>query len=243
MENTQSSNQFLKRTLITLLNICLILVVMIIGVVILGFTMPYLMPNLTMIMIRADNVIFWYLSRGSAIIGFIFLWLSTTMGLFITTRVGKTWPGMKISTELHHFISILGLFFTGFHGFMLLGDAYMKPTPAQLITPFAFLNYRPISVGIGQLAFYMWLILVLSFSIKKITGRKVWRAVHYIGFVAFLAGMAHGITSGSDTSLPWMQFIYWSSAASVLFLTIYRILMGSSVTKQQPGIEKNLINT
>lgn len=243
MENTQSSNQFLKRTLITLLNICLILVIVIIGVVILGFTMPYLMPNLTMVMIRADSTLFWYMSRGSAIIGFIFLWLSTTMGLLVTTRAGKTWPGMKISTELHHYVSLLGLFFTGFHLIMLLGDGYLQPTLSQLLTPFALMNYRPFFVGIGQLAFYLWVILVLSFSIKKIIGRKVWRGLHYMGFIAFFFGMAHGISSGSDTALPWMQVIYLFSAASVLFLTFYRILVGTSAVKQQTGIERDLTNS
>ena len=243
METTQSSNQFLKRTLITLLNICLIIVMVIIGVVILGFAMPYLMPNLTSVMLRADSTLFWYLSRGSAIIGFIFLWLSTTMGLLITTKAGKTWPGMKVSTELHHYVSLLGLFFTGFHLTMLLGDGYLQPTLSQLLTPFALMNYRPFEVGIGQLAFYLWAILVLSFSIKKIIGRKVWRVLHYLGFIAFFFGMVHGIFSGSDTSLPWMQFIYWFSATSVLFLTVYRMLIGSGVAKQQPEIEKNLFNS
>jgi len=40
-----------------------------------------------------------------------------------------------------------------------------------------------------------------------------------------------------------MQMIYWFSAASVLFLTIYRILMHISMAKQTPVIEKKLSNT
>ena len=83
---------------------------------------------------------------------------------------------------------------------------------------------------------------VLSFYLKKITGRKIWRGLHYIGFVVFFAGMAHGITSGSDSALPWMQFIYWLSAASVLFFTAYRLLMRSSLAKRKPEIEKRAIN-
>ena len=150
---------------------------------------------------------------------------------------------MKTTNELHQFISVLGLFFTGFHGIILLGDTYLKTSLFQLLTPFALLSYRPFYVGIGQLVFYMWIILVLNFNIKKFIGRKVWRGLHYIGFVAFFAGMAHGITSGSDSALPWMQFIYWFSAASVLFLTIYRILMRTNTAKQLPEIENYPINT
>jgi predicted ferric reductase len=243
MDIIQSKNPFLNRMFITLLRISLIFLFLVTAVVITEFALPYLMPNLTSVLVRAESTLFWYLSRGSAIVGFILLWLSTIMGLLITTRFGKTWPGMKASNESHQFISILGLIFTGFHGVMLLGDGYLKPTLTQLLTPFALINYRPVYVGIGQLAFYMWVILIVSFYIRKIIGRKVWRGLHYIGFAAFFAGMAHGITSGSDSTMPWMQLIYWFSAASVLFLTIYRILMRTSAVKQLPVIEKKLIST
>ena len=243
MDIIRSKNPFISRMFISLLRISLIFLFLITAVVIAGFAMPYFMPNLTAVLLQADSTLFWYLSRGSAIVGFILLWLSTVMGLLITTRFGKTWPGMKASSESHQYISILGLFFTGFHGIMLLGDTYIKATFSQVLIPFAFINFRPVFVGIGQLAFYMWVILVISFYVRKIIGKKIWRGLHYIGFVAFFAGMAHGITSGSDSSLPWMQMIYWFSAASVLFLTIYRILMHSSLAKQTPVVEKKLINT
>ena len=243
MDITRSKNPFISQVFISLLRFSLLFLFLITAVVIAGFALPYFMPNLTAVLLKADSTLFWYLSRGSAIVGFILLWLSTVMGLLITTRFGRSWPGMKTSNESHQYISILGLFFTGFHGIMLLGDTYIKATFSQMLIPFAFINFRPVFVGIGQLAFYMWALLVLSFYVRKIIGKKIWRGLHYIGFAAFFAGMAHGITSGSDSSLPWMQMIYWFSAASVLFLTIYRILMHSSMAKQTHVVEKKLINT
>jgi len=243
MDITRSKNPFISRLFISLLRFSLLFLFLITAVVIVGFAMPYFMPNLTAVLLRADSTLFWYLSRGSAIVGFILLWLSTVMGLLITTRLGKTWPGMKTSNESHQFISILGLLFTGFHGITLLGDSYIKSTFSQVLIPFTFVNFRPGFVGIGQLAFYVWAILIISFYIRKIIGKKIWRGLHFIGFAAFFAGMAHGITSGSDSTLLLMQMIYWFSAASVLFLTIYRILMHISMAKQTPVIEKKLSNT
>ena len=243
MDVIQSKNPFINRMFISLLRASLIFLFLILAVVIAGIAMPYIMPNLTVVLLQADSTLFWYLSRGSAIVGFLLLWLSTVMGLMITTRLGKTWPGMKTSNESHQYFSILGLFFTGFHGIMLLGDTYIKASFSQVLIPFAFINFRPVFVGIGQLAIYMWIMLVISFYFRKIIGKKIWRGLHYIGFAAFFAGMAHGITSGSDSSLPWMQMIYWFSAASVLFLTIYRILMHSNPAKQTIVVEKKLINT
>lgn len=114
---------------------------------------------------------------------------------------------------------------------MLLGDTFIKPGLFEILTPFAFSKYKPINVGIGQLGFYMWLILVTSFYLKKIIGRRIWRGLHYIGFLAFLTGLIHGITSGSDSDLLWMQLIYWLGAASVLFLTFYCILIRAKPNK------------
>lgn len=229
----------MSRVFISLLRFSLLLLLLILLAVIAAVALPYFMPNLTMVLLRADSTLFWYLSRGSAIVGFILLWLSTVMGLLISTRLGKAWPGMTISSESHQYISMLGLFFISFHFITLLGDTFIKAAVAQMLTPFAFINYRPVFVGIGQLAFYMWAILVLSFYVRKIIGKKVWRGLHYLGFVAFFAGMVHGITSGSDSSLPWMQMIYWFSAVSVYFLTLYRILMNSGNAERSPAVEKN----
>ena len=167
MDIIRSKNPFISQVFISLLRFSLIFLFLITAVVIAGFAMPYFMPNLTAVLLQADSTLFWYLSRGSAIVGFILLWLSTVMGLLITTRFGKTWPGMKTSNESHQYISILGLFFTGFHGIMLLGDTYIKATFSQVLIPFAFINFRPVFVGIGQLAFYMWVILVLSFLCQE----------------------------------------------------------------------------
>jgi predicted ferric reductase len=165
-------------------------------------------------------------------------WLSTVMGLLVTTRAGKTFPGLKASSELHQYISLLGLFFIGLHALLLLGDAFLEPDFFQLLIPFAFINYYPFFVGIGQLVFYLWVFLVFSFYIKKLTGHKMWRTVHYLGFFAFFAGMVHGVTSGTDTALPLMQFIYLLTGASVMFLTTYRLLKRFSVAKFQSGFEK-----
>lgn len=145
----------------------------------------------------------------------------------MTNRMTRPWPGPAISNEFHQFISILGLVFVTVHAFILMGDQYIHYSLLQVLTPFTSVDYRPFWVGLGQIGFYLWLVLVISFYFRKKIGNKKWRLLHYISFVAFLGAMVHGITSGTDTAEPWMQFIYWISAGSILFLVIYRILMAT----------------
>jgi predicted ferric reductase len=238
MDNSQPFHQFLNSVLKFFLKLSLFMLLAILALVISGFVMPYIMPNLTSLLIREDNKLFWYFSRGSAIIGYILLWLSTVMGLLVTTKAGKTFPGLKTSSELHQYVSILGLFFTGFHALLLLGDAFLRPNLFQLLIPFAFTAYYPFFVGIGQTVFYVWAFLLFTFYVKKLTGHKIWRGLHYLGFMVFFAGMVHGVSSGTDTALPLMQFIYLFTGASVIFLTTYRLLKRLSVSNFQAEIER-----
>lgn len=197
------------------------------GIWMAAILIPSWMPSITASILGSDIKVFWYISRGSAVIAYALLWLSMVLGLLMTNRMTKPWPGPAISNEFHQFISILGLVFVTVHALILMGDQYIHYSLLQVLTPFTSVDYRPFWVGLGQIGFYLWLVLVISFYFRKKIGNKKWRLLHYISFVAFLGAMVHGITSGTDTAEPWMQFIYWISAGSILFLVIYRILMAT----------------
>ncbi len=188
------------------------------------YVLPLLLPSLSASVAGEDVKVFWYLSRGSAIVAFLFLWLSMLLGLLLTTKFGKTWPGLAISIDFHQFVSLLGLFFVLLHILLLLGDVYMNTTLWQLFIPFGGITYRPLSVALGQIGFYGWIALVGSFYIRKLIGKHAWRAVHFSSFVMFIVSLIHGVTSGTDTNTVLMQIIYWMSAGSVIFMVLIRVM-------------------
>jgi predicted ferric reductase len=181
--------------------------------------------------LNGENIkVYWYLSRGSAVVAYILLWVSMVLGLLMTNKMARYWPGAPAAYDLHEYVSLLGLAFVLFHALILMGDTYIKMSLLQVLLPFGSINYKPVLVAIGQFGFYQWLILAGTFYIRKKIGTKTWRLIHFVSFVSFLFAMIHGITSGTDTSTAWMQMIYWVSAASILFLTIYRILMAIALS-------------
>jgi predicted ferric reductase len=187
--------------------------------------LPAVLPGLAA-SLQADNAKFyWYLSRGSAVSAYVLLWMSMIFGLLMSNRMAKHWPGAPAANDLHQYVSLLGLGLTAFHAVILTGDAYLKLNIAQIITPFGVASYRPFQVGLGQIAFFLWAIVAASFYVKKRIGVKAWKSIHFFSFVLFGFALIHGITSGSDSGETWMQVIYWSSAASILMLTVYRVLM------------------
>ena len=200
------------------------LVAMTVGLLIAVLILPSWLPNMSFSLGGNAPKAYWYLSRATAFVSLSLLWLSMALGLGITNKMARLWPGAPAAFALHEYVSLLGLAFAVFHAIVILGDDYINFTLLQLLIPFSTVDYRPFWVGMGQLAFYTWAILALTFYIRPIIGQKSWRFLHYGSFGMYLMGIFHGLFSGTDTSAGWAQNYYWISAGSLLFLLTYRIL-------------------
>jgi predicted ferric reductase len=155
--------------------------------------------------------------------------------LGITNKLARTWPGAPAAFAIHEYVSLLGLAFTLFHALVLMGDHYIQFTLAQILVPFTTVGYKPLLVGLGQVGFYVWLLVALSFYVRPKIGAKVWRAIHYISFLSFCVALYHGISSGTDTKMLWAQAYYWISGASLIFLLMHRIVVSLSAKFSRPA--------
>lgn len=187
--------------------------------------LPVWMPRLSASLMGTDPKAYWYLSRGSAFVAMSLLWVSMALGLGITNKLARLWPGAPAAFAIHEYVSLLGLSFTIFHALVLLGDHYIKFSLVQIVVPFSTASYRPLWVGLGQVGFYVWLLVALSFYVRSKIGPKLWRAIHYVSFLCFCAAMYHGISSGTDTKEFWAQAYYWLTGGSLLFLLVHRIIV------------------
>jgi predicted ferric reductase len=166
---------------------------------------------------------YWYLSRSSAIVGYCMLWASMVTGLAITSKAARIWPGGPTFNALHEHTSWLGLVFSLFHALVLMADGYIGYTLNQVLIPFASSNYLPFWVGLGQIALYLMALVTVSFYLKRWINYRLWRALHYLSFAVFALGLVHGLMSGTDSAGLPMVMVYWTSAVSVVGLTLYRI--------------------
>ena len=194
------------------------------GAVLAAVVLPALLPGLAASLVSAAPKAYWYLSRASAFVAFALVWASMIFGLLMTSRTAKVWPGGPAAFDLHQFTSLLGLAVALFHVLVLLGDQYAGYSLAQLLLPFNSVNYKPLWVGIGQIAFYIAVLVSFTFYIRKQITQRGWRLIHFASFASFVAVLAHGLMSGTDTGTVWASAIYWVAGGSVLFLTLFRIL-------------------
>ncbi len=195
--------------------------------------LPAWLPGLSASLLGSEPKAYWYLSRSSAVAAYGLLWLSMVFGLLMTNRMARLWPGGPGAFDLHQHTSLLGLAFAIFHALILLGDRYISATLDQVLIPFSYSGYEPLWVGLGQLSLYGMAIVGLSFYVKQWIGRTMWRVIHFISFAIWLLSLLHALFSGSDTAL--LSGLYWVSGGSVLFLTIYRILVSFLPAKPRPA--------
>jgi len=241
--SNQSQNEF-NESSVTLQTFVLFLVATFSGLLVAVLLLPIFLPNMAFSLSGDAPKAYWYLSRATAFISLSLLWLSMVLGLGITNKMARLWPGMPATFAIHEYVSLLGLAFALFHALIILGDHYINFTLLQLLVPFATLEYRPFWVGIGQIGFYVWLIVVISFYIRPLIGQKSWRLLHYASFGLYLMGIMHGIFSGTDTSMGWAQNYYWYSAGSLIFLAFMRFV-GSLINalfpvKKQTPVQRSL---
>lgn len=219
-----------------------IILAMTIGLLFAILLLPSWLPNLAISLTGESPKVYWYLSRATAFVSLSILWLSMALGLGLSSKLARLWPGAPAAFAIHEYVSLLGLAFALFHALILLGDHYIQFTVAQIFLPFSTLDYRPTWVGIGQVGFYVWLLVALSFYIRSRIGQKTWRAIHYLSFLMYLMGLTHGLFSGTDSATNWAQWYYWISGSSVLFMLIYRIVNTIAETLARRALPVTKVN-
>jgi len=184
--------------------------------------LPALMANVSYSFSGEAPKIYWYLSRASGIVSFTILWISMALGLGITNKMARLWPGAPSAFAIHQYTSLLGLAFAIYHGLVLMGDHFVDFSLPRLLIPFS-ISYETFWVGLGQVCFYIWLLVVMSFYLRQRIGQKTWRLIHYVNFVIYVMAFLHGVRSGTDSDIQFVAWFFWISGASLVLLLAYRI--------------------
>lgn len=177
-----------------------------------------------------DTKLAWHLVRSSGIVAYVLLMGSTLWGLFISAQFVKDWSPGVVSLTLHSTISWLALVLGLIHALLLLFDDYFVYTLGDLFVPFTG-PYRPEAVGLGTLAFWLIVIVTLSFPFKKRLGHAVWKKLHYLSYAAFGLVSLHGLFAGTEGTNLGLQLVMGTGILLVVLLLGIR--MGK--TQSQPA--------
>ena len=182
----------------------------------------------------AGSKAYWYSARAGGVIAYLLLWMATLWGVMMSSKMVKGMIDATLVYGMHEFLPTLAMVFAALHAIVLMGDAYIGFSLVNLLVPFTA-SYRPVWTGLGSVALYLSIALIASFYLKNLVSRKVWRAFHFVTYLAFVLAMVHGVMAGTDTSNPVVRWMYILTGASLLFATLYRILMVRGETTGKPA--------
>ncbi|NIJ12517.1 ferredoxin-NADP reductase [Saccharomonospora amisosensis] len=166
--------------------------------------------------------LWWYLARAGGLVAWALLTLTVTWGLLLRTRlVPAVHP--RALLEWHRFIAGLAVAFTAAHLTGILADSYITFGPSDVLVPFAS-QWRPLPVALGVLGLYLSLAVVGTSALMRLLPRGLWWLIHSSSYVLFAVATAHAVTAGTDAANLAMVAAVAVSVASVLFLTLLRIL-------------------
>ncbi len=175
----------------------------------------------------------WEMIRASGLIAYVLLSVSMIVGIAVRLRALDWLMKRAWVLEGHQTLSVLALVFTGGHMVFTLMNQFLPFTVLGILVPFAT-GWRPVAIALGIVGFYLLAMLTLSSWLRPVIGQKTWRTIHYSGFACWVVALAHGVFSGSDTSVAWVQWMYVVSAAAVGSLIAFRVLTASRSRAQLP---------
>jgi sulfoxide reductase heme-binding subunit YedZ len=181
--------------------------------------------------------IWWFVTRSAGIIAYLLLWFSMVWGLAVPSKLLKPVLEQTFTVDFHEFISLLSIGFTLLHVFVLMIDRFLPYTLLQILIPFLS-PYRPFWVGMGVIAFYISLLVTVTFYLRSKIGMKSFRSIHMLSLLSYLGVTLHGFYAGTDSPLVAMQLLYKGTALVVIFLTVY--WLGLKYQENQEAKEKAL---
>jgi len=152
--------------------------------------------------------------------------------LFVGVSLGITYsmPGWSPKTKgklykLHSVASITGMFTGIFHAMILVVDTYMPFSWSELLLPFTA-SHSPLLNGLGTIAAYSMIVIILTTDLRNKVNRKIWRAIHLGAYPTFVMALIHGMGEGTDTEEGWIFLMYVFTFAVVTILLIVRAFQG-----------------
>ncbi len=168
--------------------------------------------------------VWWYVTRASGLTGYFLIWLSMIWGFAIPSKIFSPILDGIFSYDFHEHISLLGLGFIVLHVAVLMLDKYLPFNIIQILIPFTD-SYRPLWVGLGIISFYLLLLVTGTFYLRQQIGAQAFRAIHLFSLVGYLGATMHGLFAGTDSALPITKFLYAGTFLSVIFFTVYWLVM------------------
>jgi methionine sulfoxide reductase heme-binding subunit len=162
--------------------------------------------------------LFWITSRAAGITALVLASLSVGVGLAMAGKLLGRGPDRL---RIHETLSLSVMVAIAVHGLALVGDQYLHPSLIDVTVPFT-LSYKTLATSIGIISGWAFILLGLSYYVRKHIGIKRWRVLHRFTLLAWLGGLVHTFMTGTDSGQPWFIALVGLTAAPAIVLLALR---------------------
>lgn len=162
----------------------------------------------------------WHVTRASGLVAYVLLTVAIIAGLYMQIGKQKGTP-LGITPFIHETTAHWAMYLTIFHTVILLFDTYVDLAWYEIFVPFLS-NYHTVSLGLGIMGLYGFVLLFLTTDFRSFFGAAFRRTVHLLSPIIYVVSTFHGIFLGSDTGYLPIQAMYILSAVVSCFLVICR---------------------
>jgi sulfoxide reductase heme-binding subunit YedZ len=160
----------------------------------------------------------WDSARAAGFVSYVLLWAAVFTGAGVNLRYHPGVGKQAVVFELHRMTATLALGFALVHVAGILMDDYIGFSLLDGVAPFTS-AWRPLQVGLGTIAMWLLVAVMLSTWFGGYVPKAAWRRIHYVSYAALGLALVHALTSGSDTE-HWPTHVLYSITGGALIAAL-----------------------
>lgn len=169
-----------------------------------------------------NDTILWYATRGAGVVSLVLLTGVLLLGILTAMRwQTASWPRF-LTTGFHRNLALATLIFLAVHIVTAVVDPFTALGWKAAIIPFSS-PYRRLWLGLGVVAIYLLLAIVVTSLLRTLFGHRAWRMVHWLTYAMWPIAVIHGIGTGTDPRFAWMVAIEAVCIGSVVAALAWRV--------------------
>lgn len=176
-----------------------------------------------------------FLDFGAGVLSLVSLTATVLWGLVATDRVLLGSGHRLLAQGAHRGLAVAGLCFLALHIWVKVAEA--QTTAAAAVLPFAD-GDRPVLIGLGTLAGYLFVAVAVSGAMRSVFATKSrslwWRALHFGAYPAWGASLVHGLKAGRPGG-AWVTMAYALCLIGVAGVIVFRVKSRARGARSRPA--------
>ncbi|MFI8106090.1 hypothetical protein [Streptomyces sp. NPDC086023] len=176
-----------------------------------------------------------FLDFGAGVLSLVSLTATVLWGLVATDRTVLGSGHRLLAQGIHRGLAVAGLGFLALHIWVKVAEG--QTGAASVVLPFADRD-RPLAVGLGTLAGYLFVSVAVSGAVRSAFATRSrsmwWRALHMGAYPAWGASLVHGLKAGRSAD-AWVTASYALCLAGVAAVIAVRLRRRMRRTAPRPA--------